>query len=189
MSEAERLPGLSRRALLSGGAFLVGALAFLPRRLRAEGAKYEVGAAVQAQLEKDKLVHVCPLKSDGRESSCHAEVWYFWDRGAVVIATATKGWKVRAVKGGKDKARLWVRRLRLDGRAHLPGQRGDRHRARRRSTACSRATPRATPTSGPSGSRASSRVTRTVRAPSSAIHRSVHSGARLTQEPARSNAR
>jgi len=108
MSKADPTLGLTRRALLSGGTLLLGAFAFLPRRLRAEGAKYQLGAAVQALLEKDKLVHVCPLKSDGRESSCHAEVWYFWDRDAVVIATATKGWKARAVKGGKDKARLWV---------------------------------------------------------------------------------
>lgn len=100
--------GVTRRTLLSGAAVTLGALALLPRALRAEDAKFELPKKTVLALEKSKLVYVSPLKSDGKESKCHGEVWYFWDRGAVVLATATKGWKTRAVKGGKSKARIWV---------------------------------------------------------------------------------
>jgi hypothetical protein len=102
------LRGVTRRALLRGGVMALGAVALLPRALRAADAKFELGQPTLDALEKSRLVYVSPLKSDGRESRCHGEVWYFWDRGAVVIATATKGWKVRAVRAGRDKARLWV---------------------------------------------------------------------------------
>lgn len=104
----ERAGGVTRRALLSGAALALGAFALLPRRLRAADAKFELGAPALDALEKGRLVYVSPLKADGRESRCHGEVWYFWDKDAVVIATATRGWKTRAVTGGKDKARVWV---------------------------------------------------------------------------------
>jgi hypothetical protein len=104
----EQRRGLTRRALLQGGAIALGAVALLPRALRAADAKFELAKPALDALEKSRLVYVSPLRADGRESRCHGEVWYFWDRGAVVIGTATKGWKVRAVRGGKDKARLWV---------------------------------------------------------------------------------
>lgn len=107
-TSAESPAGVTRRALLSGAALSLGALALLPRRLFAADAKFDVGAAAQEALTKGKLVYVSPLKTDGRESRCHGEVWYFWDQGAVVIATATRGWKTRAVKSGRDKARIWV---------------------------------------------------------------------------------
>jgi len=100
--------GLTRRAVLQGGALALGAVALLPRALRAASAGFQLDPPALAALEKSKLVYVSPLRADGRESRCHGEVWYFWDRGAVVIAPAAKGWKVRAVRGGKDKARLWV---------------------------------------------------------------------------------
>ncbi len=107
MSEIER-PGVTRREMLSGAALALGALAFLPRTLRAADAKFALPKATELALDKSKLVYVSPLRADGRESTCHGEVWYFWDRGAVVLATASKGWKARAVKSGKDKARIWV---------------------------------------------------------------------------------
>jgi hypothetical protein len=100
--------GLTRRALLRAGALAVGVAALAPRRLWARDESYALPKPVVAQLESGKLVYVSPLKKDGSESTCHGEVWYFWDQDAVVIGTATTGWKTRAVKGGKDKARLWV---------------------------------------------------------------------------------
>ena len=105
---AELAAGLTRRALLSGAALSLGALALWPRGLRAADAKFDVGSAVVDLLAKGKLVYVSPLKADGRESRCHGEVWYFWDKDAVAIGTATTGWKTRAVKSGKNRARIWV---------------------------------------------------------------------------------
>jgi hypothetical protein len=115
MSDSERDLGLTRRELIVGGTLALGAAALLPRSLRAheghdgrEGHDFMLPAPASDALGKGKLVYVSPLKKDGKESHCHGEVWYFFDKGAVVIATASKGWKVRSVKSGSAKARIWV---------------------------------------------------------------------------------
>jgi hypothetical protein len=96
---------LSRRQLLLGAAAGLGALALPLRFARAEAAK--LPAATIAALEKSPLVYISPLHRDGRESSCHGEVWFFWDRGSVLISTAAKTWKARALNSGRDRARIW----------------------------------------------------------------------------------
>jgi hypothetical protein len=110
MPGSERPASLTRRELLWTGTLWLGSAALLPRLARAhEGHDdYALPQATQDALGKERLVHVSPLKSNGKESRCHAEVWYFFDRGSVVIATASKGWKVRAAKLASPKARLWV---------------------------------------------------------------------------------
>ena len=101
---------VTRRELLVAGGAALAAAALLPGALRAhEGHDhYELSQPVKDQLAKGKLVYVSPLKKDGKESRCHGEVWYFFDEGSVVIATATKGWKVRSAMSGSAKARIWV---------------------------------------------------------------------------------
>jgi hypothetical protein len=102
MSGIRRLE-LSRRELLIGGALAFGAVALLPRSASA--------AAGPSWLEAAKtsaLVYVSPLSKDGKESTCHGEVWFFVDGGDVVIATGTKGWKARAIGMGRDRAHVWV---------------------------------------------------------------------------------
>lgn len=59
-------------------------------------------------LASSPFVYVSPLRSDGSESRCHAEVWYAWLDGAVVLITARDRWKARAVARGLDGARIWV---------------------------------------------------------------------------------
>jgi hypothetical protein len=59
-------------------------------------------------LETSEYVYVSPLRSDGRESTCHGEVWYAWLDGAVVVNTAAGTWKTRSLKKGLDGARIWV---------------------------------------------------------------------------------
>jgi hypothetical protein len=100
--------GVTRRALLRAGAITLGLAALAPRRLFAADAPFQLAQPTLDALQSSKLVYVSPLKKDGSESKCHGEVWYFWDRDAVVIATATTGWKTRAVRAGNDRARLWV---------------------------------------------------------------------------------
>ena len=53
-------------------------------------------------------MYVSPLRSDGTESRCHAEVWYAWIDGAVVMITSSEGWKARSIGRGLDRARIWV---------------------------------------------------------------------------------
>jgi hypothetical protein len=101
---------VTRRELLVSGSAALAAAALLPRALRAhEGHDhFELSQAAKDALGKGKLVYVSPLKKDGTESRCHGEVWYFFDEGTVVIATATKGWKVRSAMAGSARARIWV---------------------------------------------------------------------------------
>jgi hypothetical protein len=104
----ESSAAVTRRGLLVAGGTLALA-ALLPRSLRAhDDHGYALSEAVKDSLAKNKLVYVSPLRKDGKESRCHGEVWYFFDQGAVVIATATKGWKTRSAMNGSGKARLWV---------------------------------------------------------------------------------
>jgi len=98
----------TRRAVLRGAALAVGVAALAPRRLFAADAAWTLPKATADALARSPLVYVSPLLASGKESSCHKEVWFFVDRGAVVIGTATDRWKTVAVKKGRDKARLWV---------------------------------------------------------------------------------
>ena len=65
-------------------------------------------ASLEAALRESPFVYVSPLKSSGEESACHAEVWYAWIDGAVVVTVASDRWKARAIDRGLDRARIWV---------------------------------------------------------------------------------
>lgn len=100
---------IDRRAFLVGTA---AALAWPVARALAdvEPARAPGGSAAErdALLEKSGLVYVSPLLGDGRESTCHGEVWFGWIDGAVVVITAASTWKGRALDRGLDGARIWV---------------------------------------------------------------------------------
>jgi hypothetical protein len=102
MSPFNRLE-LSRRELLVGGALALGAAALIPRAVMAAAGPSWLEAA-----KTSSLVYVSPLSKAGKESTCHGEVWFFVDGGDVVLATATKTWKARALDKGLDRARVWV---------------------------------------------------------------------------------
>jgi hypothetical protein len=65
-------------------------------------------ASLEAALEASPYVYVSPLRADGRESSCHGEVWFAWLDGSVVVITGSERWKARALAAGLDRARIWV---------------------------------------------------------------------------------
>jgi len=66
------------------------------------------GGGLQAAMAESDLVYVTPLRSNGRESSCQAEVWFVADGGDAVVVTASDAWRARAVNQGLDRARVWV---------------------------------------------------------------------------------
>ncbi|HVH17202.1 MAG TPA: hypothetical protein VNF72_02775 [Myxococcota bacterium] len=70
-------------------------------------AQDDVSPDLATALEKSAFVYVSPLKSDGKESRCHGEVWYAWIDGAVVLTSASSSWKARAAAKGL-RARIWV---------------------------------------------------------------------------------
>lgn len=103
-------PPLSRRRFIvrasSGLAGLALAGLAPPRVARADEPK--PGAAPESLLEKSPFVYVSPLRSDGAESRCHAEVWFAWIDDAVIVTVAADRWKARALAQGLDRARIWV---------------------------------------------------------------------------------
>jgi hypothetical protein len=62
----------------------------------------------KALLEDSTFAYVSPLRSGGEESTCHAELWYGWLGGAVVVIVSRDGWKARALAQGQDRARIWI---------------------------------------------------------------------------------
>ena len=106
------MPVLTRRELLAAAAGAV-AVPLLARVARSEGAPAPGAAAslpapTVALLESSPFVYVCPLRAAGAESTCHAEVWFAWLDGSVVIITARDRWKAKTIAAGRDRARLWV---------------------------------------------------------------------------------
>jgi len=98
----ERPLRLTRRELLIASA----ALALAPRATRAaDGA---LSAAAREALGTSPLVYVSPLKRDGGESHCHAEVWFAGDGDSALVVTSAEAWRARAIRGGLTRARLWV---------------------------------------------------------------------------------
>ncbi len=89
---------ITRRSLIVG-ATLAPALPLLSRTAR---------AAPAAALKTSKLVYLTPLKSNGEESRCKAEIWFAYVQGDVFVVTPPDAWRAQAVHLGLAKARLWV---------------------------------------------------------------------------------
>ncbi len=94
---------ISRRTLLT----LSGAA------LAACAAPFRVAAASSADattkaLGTSNVIYITPLKNGGAESTCHAEVWFVFDDGAIYIVTSSEAWRARAVGLGFNRARMWV---------------------------------------------------------------------------------
>jgi hypothetical protein len=112
------VPELTRRELL--GSALTGAGLWLLGSERAPAAA--LGPELVGALSKSPLVYISPLAKDGKESRCHGEVWFAWDRESVVIVTGKDAWKARALARGRERARIWVAdfgRIRWDAAGKL----------------------------------------------------------------------
>ncbi len=70
-----------------------------------------VGRTAQADttpFTASKLVYITPLKSNGEESRCKAEVWFGWHEGSCYVVTQHDAWRAQAVRKDLTRARLWV---------------------------------------------------------------------------------
>lgn len=65
-------------------------------------------ATAPASLETSTLIYITPLKTNGSESKCQAEVWFVHDNGNAYVVTAKDAWRARAVSKGLTTARVWV---------------------------------------------------------------------------------
>lgn len=102
---------IDRRSFLKRGvtgAVGVAGMAALPFPARPDPQPAHSKPSLEAALRESPFVYVSPLRSNGEESACHAEVWYAWIDGAVVITVASDRWKARCIDRGLDRARIWV---------------------------------------------------------------------------------
>ncbi|MBC8188002.1 MAG: hypothetical protein H8E78_07330 [Proteobacteria bacterium] len=59
-------------------------------------------------LEASPFVYVSPIRTNGKESTCHAELWYAWLDDSIIVTVAADRWKATALDKGLDRARIWV---------------------------------------------------------------------------------
>lgn len=93
---------LSRRRFLETSAVLSGGLLLPFRAFAAEN------PAFKAAVARSPLLYVSPLRRDGSESHCHAEVWFVPDGSDLLVVTNPERWRAAALGKGLDRARLWV---------------------------------------------------------------------------------
>jgi len=107
---------IGRRQILGTLATLGGlaALALTPRRL------FAAAPTLAEALAATDLIYLTPIRADGTESRCQAELWFASDDTDIYVVTAAAAWRARAVADGLDRARIWVGDLgvwtRTDGR-------------------------------------------------------------------------
>ena len=75
---------ITRRLLLSAASLLPFVPAFTPVSARANET-----SVVTAALRESSLVYLTPLKSDGSESSCQAEIWFVQHDNEVYVVTGS----------------------------------------------------------------------------------------------------
>ncbi len=91
------------------GAAALSGVVLLPASLaRSRDAEFRISKAAQAAIETSKLIYITPVKSDGKESACHAEVWFYADGADLLVVTKQALWRSRAIQRGLDRARIWV---------------------------------------------------------------------------------
>ena len=107
--ESLRVPSrLSRRRFLEGAAALSASL-LLPARsaLSADG-KFQISGEARQAMAKSPVVYLSPLQTSGKESKCHAEIWFAHHDDVVYVVTPATAWRSRAIRQGLDQARIWV---------------------------------------------------------------------------------
>lgn len=93
---------LSRRQFLASGTVLMLAG---PGMTRLAGG---AAPAAVASLDSSQLIYLTPLLADGRESVCHAEIWFVHHNEEVYVCTPSDAWRTMALKHGLIRARIWV---------------------------------------------------------------------------------
>lgn len=81
------------------------AIGLLPRIVSASTA---LPQATVSALAGSELVYLTPIRSNGEESKCHAEIWFAYDGNDVFVVTASDAWRTRAVRQGLTKTHIWV---------------------------------------------------------------------------------
>lgn len=93
---------LNRRRFLGSGAAML---------LAASGVARVVAAAESpaiAALDRSQLIYLSPVLTDGRESTCHGEVWFVHHEGEIYVCTQADAWRAEALRQGLTRAKIWI---------------------------------------------------------------------------------
>jgi len=99
---------VTRRDFMRGAAALSGMILLPARLARSSDADFHVSKAAQAAIDSSPLIYITPIKRDGDESKCHAEVWFSPEGQDLFVVTRPELWRYRAIAKGLDRARIWV---------------------------------------------------------------------------------
>ncbi len=69
---------------------------------------FSYGEDLRSKLQASDLVYITTIKSNGKESSCQAEIWYVWDGADIYVITASTSWRATSPSLGLDRSRIWV---------------------------------------------------------------------------------
>lgn len=61
-----------------------------------------------AALDKSALIYLTPILSNGKESSCHGEVWFVHHEKEIFVVTQHDAWRAQAVRQGLNTAAIWI---------------------------------------------------------------------------------
>lgn len=99
---------LTRRNVLSSG-LAIGLFGLLrPHAGRAQSPEEAPEDSLEESLKESDLVYLTPLRGDGSESRCQAEIWFAYDGTDLFVVTASAAWRAEAVRLGLTDARIWV---------------------------------------------------------------------------------
>jgi len=61
-----------------------------------------------AFLDKSQLIYLTPMLADGRESTCHGEVWFVHRNREIFVITKSDAWRAEALRRGLRRAAIWI---------------------------------------------------------------------------------
>jgi hypothetical protein len=61
-----------------------------------------------AFLDKSALIYLTPLLADGRESTCHSEIWFVHHKQEIFVVTKADAWRAEALRRGYRRASIWI---------------------------------------------------------------------------------
>jgi hypothetical protein len=93
---------LTRRRVLVAGTSMVAAAGFAGRVHSADD------AALQTAMDESDVMYLTPIRSDGKESRCQAEVWFVHHESDLYVVTADDAWRAQAIAKGLTRTRIWV---------------------------------------------------------------------------------
>ena len=63
---------------------------------------------LQSAMDESDLIYLTPIRTDGDESSCQAEVWFVHHDSDLYVVTANDAWRAQAIGKGLTRTRIWV---------------------------------------------------------------------------------